>query len=94
MPVYAFKGVNSAGKSINGLLDAETSRSARGKLRKDGIYLTELAEQRGVASVKAAAGRSFQLPSFSRIPPLELALATRQAATLLSSGIPLVEGLS
>jgi general secretion pathway protein F len=94
VPVYAFKGVNSAGKSINGLLDAETSRSARGRLRKDGVYLTELVEQRGAASLKATSSRSFHLPSFSRIPPLELALATRQIATLLGSGIPLVEGLS
>jgi general secretion pathway protein F len=94
VPVYAFKGVNAAGKSINGLLDAETSRSARGKLRKDGVYLTELVEQRGASTVKATASRSFHLPVFSRIPPLDLAIATRQAATLLSSGIPLVEGLS
>jgi len=94
VPVYAYKGVNSAGKSINGLLDAETSRSARGRLRKDGVYLTELVEQRGATSLKATSSRSFHLPSFSRIPPLELALATRQIATLLSSGIPLVEGLS
>jgi general secretion pathway protein F len=93
VPVYAFKGVNAAGKSINGLLDAETSRSARGRLRKDGVYLTELVEQRGTSRVKATASRSFHLPSFSRIPPLDLALATRQAATLLSSGIPLIEGL-
>jgi len=94
VPVYAFKGVNAAGKSINGLLDAESSRSARGKLRKDGVFLTELSEHRGVTSVKAAAGRSFQLPSFSRVPPLDLALMTRQAATLAGSGIPLVEALS
>jgi general secretion pathway protein F len=93
VPVYAFKGVNAAGKSINGLLDAETSRSARGRLRKDGVYLTELVEQRGTSRVKATASRSFHLPSFSRIPPLDLALATRQAATLLGSGIPLIEGL-
>ncbi|MCH8890839.1 MAG: hypothetical protein IH827_07165 [Myxococcales bacterium] len=52
MPVYAFKGVNAAGKSINGLLDAETSRSARGRLRKDGVYPTELIEQSGTTSVK------------------------------------------
>ncbi len=94
MPVYAFKGVNAAGKSVNGLLDAETSRTASGRLRKDGVYLTEIVEQRGASTVKATANRSFHLPSFSRIPPLELALTTRQAATLLSSGIPLVEGLS
>jgi general secretion pathway protein F len=94
VPVYAFKGVNAAGKSVNGLLDAETSRAASGRLRKDGVYLTELAEQKGTTSVKATASRSFHLPSFSRVPPLDLALATRQIATLLNSGIPLVEGLS
>ncbi len=94
MAVYAFKGVNAAGKSIHGLLDADTSRSARTKLRKDGVYPTELVEQRGASSAQAATGRRFQLPSFSRIPPLDLAIATRQIATLLSSGIPLVEGLS
>ena len=94
MPVYAFKGVNAAGKSVNGLLDAETSRTARGRLRKDGVFPTELVEQKGATSVNATASRSFRLPSFSRVPPLDLALATRQAATLLSSGIPLVEGLS
>ncbi len=94
MPVYAFKGVNAAGKSIHGLLDSETSRTARGKLRKDGVFLTELVEHRGVSQVKAAAGRSIRLPSFSRISALDLALVTRQAATLLNSGIPLVEGLS
>jgi general secretion pathway protein F len=94
VPVYAFKGVNAAGKSVNGLLDAETSRTASGRLRKDGVYLTELVEQKGATSVKATASRSFHLPSFSRVPPLDLALATRQIATLLNSGIPLVEGLS
>jgi len=94
VPVYAFKGVNASGKSVNGLLDAETSRAASGRLRKDGVYLTELAEQKGTTSVKATASRSFHLPSFSRVPPLDLALATRQIATLLNSGIPLVEGLS
>jgi general secretion pathway protein F len=93
VPVFAFKGVNAAGRSTNGLLDAETVRTARSKLRKDGIFLTELLEQDGVTTVAAATGRSFRLPSFQRIPPLDLALVTRQAATLLNSGIPLVEGL-
>ncbi len=74
MPVYAFKGVNAAGKSINGLLDAETSRSARGRLRKDGVYLTELVEQRGTSRVKATSSRSFHLPSFSRIPSVRFIL--------------------
>ena len=90
MPVFAFKGVTAAGKATNGLLDAETSRTARTKLRRDGVFLTELVEQSAVASVEAASGRRFTLPVFQRIPALELALATRQAATLLSSGASLL----
>jgi general secretion pathway protein F len=94
MPVFAFKGVNAAGKATNGLLDAETSRVARARLRRDGVFLTELVERTGVATVEAASGRRFTLPTFQRIPPLDLALITRQAATLLQSGIPLVESLT
>jgi general secretion pathway protein F len=93
VPIFAFKGVNPAGKSTSGLLDAETAKGARSKLRRDGIYLTDLVEQRGVTTVQAATGRSFRLPTFQRIPALDLALATRQAATLVSAGIPLIEGL-
>ena len=48
MPVFAYKGVTAAGKSTHGLLDAETSRSARAKLRSDGVVITELVEQSGV----------------------------------------------
>jgi general secretion pathway protein F len=95
VPVYAYKGVTAAGKNTRGHLDAESSRSARARLRRDGIYVTEFSEQRGQASVAAtAAGRRFTLPSlFQRIPPLDLALLTRQASTLVGAGIPLVEGL-
>jgi general secretion pathway protein F len=76
------------------MLDAESSKSARSRLRRDGVFLTELVEQTGVKSVEATSGRRFSLPTFQRVPPLDLALITRQAATLLNAGIPLVEGLT
>lgn len=94
MPVFAFKGVDAAGKSKHGMLDAESLRSARSRLKRDGVFLTELVEQTGVATVEAATGTRFSLPTFQRVPPLDLALATRQAATLLNAGIPLVEALT
>ena len=96
MPVYAYKGVTAAGKNTRGHLDAENSRSARAKLRRDGVFVTEFSEQAAQASVAATAGgRRFTLPSFAlqRIPPLDLALLTRQASTLVGAGIPLVESL-
>ena len=94
MPVYAYKGVTKAGKATKGFLDADTSRLARSRLRRDGIVLTEISEQSSTTSVEATAGRRFELPSFQRISPLDLALVTRQAATLIGAGIPLVQGLA
>ena len=90
MPVYAYKGVTAAGQGDRGLLDAESSRSARAKLRRDGVVLTEIAEQRRArrAPRRRPALRRFALPSFQRISPLDLALVTRQAATLIGAGIP------
>jgi general secretion pathway protein F len=92
--VFAYKGVDASGKSTSGLLDAENSRLARTRLRGDGVFLTELLEQTGVTTVEGAGSRNFKLPNFQRIPDLELALTTRQAATLIKAGITLVEALS
>ena len=96
MPVYSYKGVNNAGRATRGFVDAESDRSARQKLRRDGIYLTELAESAGASPTEAARERSprLSLVWIRRIPGTDLAIATRQLATLLGAGIPLVESLS
>ncbi len=95
MPVYAYKGVTADGRKTRGHLDAESPRSARARRRRDGIFLTELAEGRAAALRAApASGRfHFSLPSLHRISSLDLALATRQLATLVGAGIPLVSAL-
>jgi general secretion pathway protein F len=94
VPVYAYKGVTREGKATKGFLDADTSKLARSRLRRDGIVLTEISEQASTTSLEATSGRRFELPSFQRISPLDLALVTRQAATLIGAGIPLVQGLA
>jgi general secretion pathway protein F len=94
LPVYAYKGVTTAGKKTRGHLDAESPRTARARLRRDGIFLTELAEG-GESAVRSEAKSRFaiSLPRFSRVSALDLALATRQLATLVGAGIPLVSAL-
>ncbi len=98
MPVYAYKGVTAAGKPAKGHLDADSSRGARAKLRRDGIFITDFRESSAEAVTRPESGPRFNihvsLPSFQRISALDLALVTRQASTLLSAGIPLVEGLA
>jgi len=97
MPVYAYKGMTSAGKSTRGHLDAETSRAARSKLRRDGIFITEFRESSAEALSQQEGGSRFNveisLPSLQRISGMDLAVMTRQASTLIGAGIPLVDGL-
>ena len=93
MPVYAYKGMTAAGKSTRGHLDAENLRTARSKLRRDGIFPTEIGEATGKIETRATAtGRHFTLPSLSRVSARDLALVTRQAATLLGRALLLVAG--
>jgi len=95
VPIFAYKGVTTAGKATRGILDADTARTARARLRKDGIFPTEVAEtQADAAAPDKGSSPSLRLPRFERIAPLDLAMLTRQLSTLLSAGIPLVEALA
>ncbi len=95
MPVYSYKGVSDGGKSVKGTVSAENMRAARSRMRVDGVFLTQIKESKNSAESTNDASTSrfrFELPT--RIPPLHLAVATRQLATLSSAGIPLVECLT
>ncbi len=99
MPVYAYRGVNQAGKPIKGTLSAEGPRAARAQMRSAGVFLTELNESDGGSRDEASAGGArsslnFEIKLPQRIPAMEVAMSTRQLATLVSAGVPLVEALS
>jgi len=97
VPVYAYKGVSSSGRAARGTVSAENLRLARAKMRGEGIFITEIAETDSPPrsrSVQAGRGTRFRLRLPSRIPGSELSLATRQLATLVGAGIPLVEALT
>lgn len=94
MPVFAYRGLGADGRTVNGVVDADSARTARGKLRSSGIYPTELNEE--AAAVERKQGVSFQLPALFRrkMPASDLALLTRQLSALLGAGVQLVDALS
>jgi general secretion pathway protein F len=47
MPVYEYKALNASGKGAAGVIDADTARDAREKLRHQRVYVTEIREVRG-----------------------------------------------
>ncbi|MDO8432971.1 MAG: type II secretion system inner membrane protein GspF [Candidatus Binatus sp.] len=93
MPVFAYRGLAGDGHNVSGVIDADSARTARGKLRASGIFPTVLNEEAGAAE-RATAVREW-FPSLWRrpMPGAELALLTRQLSALLGAGVQLVDAL-
>src|SRR5881397_4165849 len=100
MPVFEYTGLTEAGKNVRGIRDAESSKVLRTLLRKDGVYVTEArpAEAGAVAGEqKTGLAREVDVAAlfgFTGVSSQDLAIATRQLATLIAAGIPLVEALT
>jgi general secretion pathway protein F len=104
MPVYAWKGLNGAGKSVSGTRDADGPKALRQNLRKDGVFITEhrevlaggqkAATRPGASANVSVLRREVDFRSLiERVQPQEVAAFTRQLATLIKAGIPLAEAL-
>ena len=91
MPIYEYTALNATGKKIKGLVDADTLRSARTKLRGQNIFPTDIKE-----SIKAAKENKQNVKNFfgDRVSLKELTVATRLLATLSNAGLPLVAALN
>jgi general secretion pathway protein F len=92
MPVFEYKALTTAGKTVQGLKEAESPKGLRSALRRDGVFLTEVL---GEKEQKAAEKRDVSVRRWvlGRVGPQDLAIATRQLAVLVNAGIPLVESL-
>lgn len=89
MPIFEYEALNGSGKAVRGIIDAESARTARTKLKGQGVYPTEIREESA-----ALAQRGSALRLFSRVKAKDLAQVFRQMATLMEAGIPLVSCLS
>ena len=90
MPLFEYTGFDARGKKVNGVIEASGKKLGLQKLREQGIYATDLKEEKTGRGEKAK--RSLTLFK-SSVSTMELAAATRQMATLLGAGLPLDETL-
>jgi general secretion pathway protein F len=106
VPVYSWKGLNAVGKAVAGTRDADGPKALRQTLRKDGVFITEHREvlaggQRSAARPTGGGGEKVSIfkrdidfkGMVERVQPQEVAVFTRQLATLIKAGIPLAEAL-
>ncbi len=95
MPVFSYKALTGAGKTVNGIVDADSVKTAKAKLRKDGLFPTEVAEMSDQKALRGKGlGMEIDLKALrGRVGLQDLAMAMRQLATLAAAGIPLVDSL-
>ncbi len=104
MAVFEYRGLDAAGKTVSGMKEAESPRTLRTVLRRDGIFLTDVLGQ-SEGSIKgggktakpgAALGGDINLRKLGRgrVNTDDVAVMTRQLATLLGAGVALVEALA
>jgi len=89
MPVFEYKALDANGKKIKGIMDADSESMARTKLRSAGKYPISIA----INEKSNAQGSRRTLRLFERVKSEETSVMTRQLATLLEAGIPLVQAL-
>jgi len=94
MAVFEYRGLlASSGKQVHGVRDADNAKSLRAVLKREGILLTSAQEELKARAVGGAKGGGRALSIFNRVSVADVAMMTRQLATLVSAGIPLVEAV-
>jgi general secretion pathway protein F len=93
MAVFEYTGlVVASGKRVRGVRDADNPKVLRASLKREGILITSAQEE---ARAKKGQSRSLDIGAyFNRANLADVAMMTRQLATLVGAGIPLVESVT
>ena len=109
MPRYTYVALDSRGQESTGLVDAASTNEAIGELRRAGYFPTNVYEEGATAAVATKSARpktstpraerktgSKNIVLFQRksVKPKVMMIFTRQLATLIDAGLPLLRGLN
>lgn len=106
MAKFSYVALDARGRESQGEIDAENQTAALTKIREKGLFPTSVTEAGSAKGKKAPAAKTktgagggalkmeLKLPTFmSRVKPKQLMVFTRQLATLVDAGLPLVRSL-
>jgi type IV pilus assembly protein PilC len=85
MPTYVFKAMDLAGVPAKGEVEAVSKQDVADQLKHRGLVVVDVANK--------YRSRELNIDLFARVKPAELAVATRQLATMVSSGLPILRAL-
>ena len=84
LDVFIWQGLNRKGKKVNGELSATSLLELKAQLRKQGIT---------PGKIKKKPKPLFGMGGDKKITPADIAVTTRQIATMLGAGVPLVQSI-
>jgi general secretion pathway protein F len=90
MAVFEYVALDTRGKQTKGIIDAESPRTARSNLKAKGIYPTSIEETQAKEATKS---KQFFNGRGAKVTSAQLGLATRQLATLVAAGMPLIDAM-
>ena len=89
MALFKYQAIDPGGRRKKGSVQADSPRQVRAQLREQGLVPLDVTASKAQGAANAPRFANF----FSRLSSLELAVATRQLATLLNAGLPVEETL-
>jgi type IV pilus assembly protein PilC len=85
MSTYTFKAMDMAGAGMRGQVEAETKQAVSDQLKGRGLIVLDVVEKH--------ASRELNLTLFERVTLSDLAVSSRQLATMVSSGMTILRAL-
>lgn len=90
MPIFSYKGMDRSGKEIKNSINIESVVAAKAKIKAMGIMLIDIKEQKAQGTTSGSSMFTFG----SGVGVEDLAMMTRQLATLIKAKIQIVEALA
>ena len=95
MPVFEYKGLDATGKATAGIVDADSAKMARARLRKQGVFPTDIHVQADKGVRGSGLNVEIDLSKYVQfVSSRDVAVITTQLATLVGAHIPMAEALS
>ena len=91
MPAFSYEAVDATGASKKGVINADSPRAARADLREQGLVPISVD---AIETQLDEAGQTRSRAFGDRLSTIELALFTRQLASLLEASLPLEQAFS
>jgi len=88
MPIFEYRALDKSGREIKNIINSDNLGGAKTKIKASGLMLIDIREQ------KADSQRKGQITFGNNIGVEDLAMMTRQFATLIKARIQIVEALS